>query len=33
MLEVGDVTRRERTGIELIGGRESFGDLYDRWYW
>ena len=26
MLEVGEVTRRERTGIGLIGGRESFGE-------
>ena len=28
MLEVGDVTRRERTGIAVIGGRESCGELY-----
>ena len=30
MLEVGDVTRRERTGIGLIGGRESCGELYEE---
>ena len=30
MLEVGDVTRRERTGIALIGGRESCGELYEE---